>query len=110
MKTVPLIHCATTSHTLGHPCLVSLLFMSSLYSTLFNSQNVLFTCLLSFFTAFTCNEQKIKLGHNAHIKISIHLRKGNSLSELYVGINNIYKFTLPEAVCCCLQTCNFLFR
>ena len=25
------------------------LFMSSLYSTLFNSQNILFTCLLSFF-------------------------------------------------------------
>ena len=33
------IHCATTSHALGHPCLVSLLFMSSPYSTLFNSQN-----------------------------------------------------------------------
>ena len=38
------IHCATTSHALGHPCLVSLLFMSSPYSTLFNSQNFLFTC------------------------------------------------------------------
>ena len=46
---VPLIHCATTSHALGHSCLVSLLFMSSLYSTLFSSQNFLFTCLLSFF-------------------------------------------------------------
>ena len=46
---VPLIHCATTSHALGHHCLVSLLFMSSLYSTLFNSQNILFICLLSFF-------------------------------------------------------------
>ena len=46
------------------------------------------------------------LGHNAHRKISIHLRKGNSLSECYVGINNI---TLPEAVYCCLQTCNFCF-
>ena len=46
---VPLIHCATTSHALGHPYLVSLLYMSSLYSTLFNSQNILFTCLLSFF-------------------------------------------------------------
>ena len=46
---VPLIHCATTSHVLGHHCLVSLLYMASLYSTLFNSQNFLFTCLLSFF-------------------------------------------------------------
>ena len=46
---VPLIHCATTSHALGHPCLVSLLYMASLYSTLFNSQKFFFTCLLSFF-------------------------------------------------------------
>ena len=23
-----------------------------------------------------------------------------------MGINNIYKVTLPESVCCCLQTCN----
>ena len=45
---VPLIHCATTSHAPGHPCLVSLLFMSSLYSTLLNSQIFLFTCPLSF--------------------------------------------------------------
>ena len=44
---VPLIHCATTSHALGHPCLVSLLDMSS--PSLFNSQNFLFICLLSFF-------------------------------------------------------------
>ena len=29
----------TISHALGHPCLVSLLFMASLYSTLFDSQN-----------------------------------------------------------------------
>ena len=26
-----------------------------------------------------------------------------------IDINNIYKFLLPEAVCCCLQTCNFCF-
>ena len=26
-----------------------------------------------------------------------------------MGTNNIYKFTFPEAVCCCLQTCNFCF-
>ena len=26
--------------------------------------------------------------------------------EQVIGINNIHKFTLPEAVCCCLQTCN----
>ena len=23
-----------------------------------------------------------------------------------ISTNNIYKVTLPEAVCCCLQTCN----
>ena len=32
---VTIIHSTTASHTLGHPCLVSLLFMASLYSTLF---------------------------------------------------------------------------
>ena len=53
--------------------------------------------------SYVLYEMKIKLGHNAHIKMSIHLRKGN-LSELYVGINNIYKFTLPEAVCLLLFT------
>ena len=26
-----------------------------------------------------------------------------------IGINNNYRFLLPEAVCCCLQTCNFCF-
>ena len=26
-----------------------------------------------------------------------------------MGANIIYKFTLPEAVCCCLQTCNVCF-
>ena len=25
------------------------------------------------------------------------------------GTNTIYKFLLPEAVCCCLQPCNFCF-
>ena len=26
-----------------------------------------------------------------------------------ININNINNFLLPEAVCCCLQTCNFCF-
>ena len=26
-----------------------------------------------------------------------------------IDINNIYKFLLCKAVCCCLQTCNFCF-
>ena len=26
-----------------------------------------------------------------------------------IGINNNYRFLLPEAVCCCLQTYNFYF-
>ena len=33
-KYVAVIHCTTASHSLGHHCLVSLLFMASLYSTL----------------------------------------------------------------------------
>ena len=40
---IPLIHCATPSYALGHLCLVSLLFMASLYnSTLSNSQNFIY--------------------------------------------------------------------
>lgn len=39
---VPFIHCATASHVLDH---VFSLFISSLYSTLFNLQNMLFTCI-----------------------------------------------------------------
>ena len=31
---VTIMHAATASHALRHPCLVSLLFMASLYSTL----------------------------------------------------------------------------
>ena len=26
-----------------------------------------------------------------------------------IDINNIYTFLLPQAVCCCLQKCNFCF-
>ena len=38
---VTIIHCTNASHTLGHPCLVSLLFMASLYSTLFKFEELL---------------------------------------------------------------------
>ena len=105
MKTVPLIHCATTSHALGHPCLVSLLLCHP-YIPHFLIRRIFYLLASSPFLphSHVLYEMKIKLGHNAHIKISIHLRKGNSLSELYVGINNIYKFTLPEAVCLLMFT------
>ena len=43
---VTIIHCTTASRSLGHPCLVSLLFMASLYPTLFNSKK--FYLLVSF--------------------------------------------------------------
>ena len=26
-----------------------------------------------------------------------------------IDMNNVYNFLLPEAVCCCLQTCNLCF-
>ena len=37
-------HYLTALHALSHPCLVSLLFIPSLYSTFFNSKNFSFTC------------------------------------------------------------------
>ena len=37
-------HYLTALHAHSHPCLVSLLFIPSLYSTFFNSKNFLFTC------------------------------------------------------------------
>ena len=39
-------HYLTALHALSHPCLVSFLFIPSLYSTFFNSKNFLFTCLI----------------------------------------------------------------
>ena len=78
-------HYLTALHALSHPCLVSLLFIPSLYSTFFNSKNFLFTCLLSFFSCFGCKRTQ-------HRQVT--------------RINNSYKFLLPEAVCCCLKTCN----
>ena len=38
-------HYLTALHAHSHPCLVSLLFIPSLYSTFFNLKNFLFTCL-----------------------------------------------------------------
>ena len=47
-----LIHCATTSHALGHPCLVSLLFMSSSH---FLIRRIIYLLVsFPFFTALTC--------------------------------------------------------
>ena len=40
-------HYLTALNAHSHPCLVSLLFIPSLYSTFFNSKNFLFTCILS---------------------------------------------------------------
>ena len=42
---VATIHCTTASCSLGHLSLGSLLFMASLYCTLFNLKNFLFTCI-----------------------------------------------------------------
>ena len=36
---------ATATHILGHPYLVSLLFIPSLYATFLNSKNFIFTCI-----------------------------------------------------------------
>ena len=46
------------NHVLGHPCLVSLLFIPSLYATFFNSKNF---CLLSFFPAQLCSGPSTKV-------------------------------------------------
>ena len=93
-------HYLTTLHALSHPCLVSLLFIPSLYSTFFNSKNFLFTCLLLF------------LLHNCAqvlLQKCIRFCGKRTWHRQVVDINNIYNFLLPEAVCCCLQTCNFCF-
>ena len=60
---------------IGHPCLVSLLFIPSLYSTFFNSKNFLFTCNYSnglfyviFCTIFVSVKEK-DLGNKGIFKI-----------------------------------------
>ena len=64
-KYVAIIHCTTASRSLGHPCLVSLLFI---YLPFFNSKNFLFTCLISFLlhSHAWCAIKGDILGHNAH--------------------------------------------
>ena len=62
-KDVTIIHSTTASHTLGHPCLVSLPFMNPNIPHL----NFSFTCLLSIFTAYTC------IGAYGHIKSNMYL-------------------------------------
>ena len=39
-------HYLTTLHALSHPCLVSLLFIPSLYSTFFNSKNFFYLYIM----------------------------------------------------------------
>ena len=85
-------HYLTALHALSHPCLVSLLFIPSLYSTFFNSKNFYLFVSFLFFTAQLCSGRGKRTWHK-HV----------------IDINNIYNFLLPEAVCCCLQTCNFCF-
>ena len=72
-------HHLTSSHAHSHPCLVSLLFIPSLYSNLvFNSKNSLFTCLPSFIPApfvlkFLQSAKQVdpeyeSYGHNYHLQ------------------------------------------
>ena len=51
---VPLINCATTSHALGHPCLVSLLFMASHIPHFLICRIFYLLVSFPFFIAFTC--------------------------------------------------------
>ena len=71
----------TASHAHSHPCLVSLLFIPSL-----------FTCLLSFFL-HTCAEVLTIIEHN-------YARFGGKSTQhrQLIGINDIYKFLFPKAV------------
>ena len=66
------------------------------------------------------------LGYNADIKSSIKgtcvyclrlsvvihtltkVHKCTKFHKQVIGTNIIYKFIMPEVVCCCLQTCNFV--
>ena len=66
-----------TSHALGHPCLVSLLLMASLYSTL----NFLFTCILS--TTVLSDIHTHIMMINAHKKDNIWLQN-NRMVMVYV--------------------------
>ena len=92
-------HYLTALPALSHPCLVSLLFIPSLYSTFFNSKNFLFTCLLPFFYCTTVLR--------SYIQKCIRFCGKRTWHKQVIDINN---FLLPEAVCCCLQTCNFCFN
>ena len=90
--------CATVTHVLGHPCLVSLLFIPSLYATFLNSKKFLFTCLLF-------------LLHNCAwvlVQKCIRFCGKRTQHRQVIDINNITTL-LPEAVCCCLQICHFCF-
>ena len=71
--------------------------------------------------------RNIFLGYNADIKSSIkgtcvyclrlsvvihtltEVHKCTKFHKQVIGTNIIYKFIMPEVVCCCLQTCNFCF-
>ena len=90
-------HYLTTLHAHIHPCLVSLLFIPSLYSTF----RRMFYLLVSF----------LFLLHNcAHVLVQKCIRFCGKKTQhrQVIDINNITTL-LPEAVCCCLQTCNFCF-
>ena len=66
-KYVTIIHCTTT---LGHPCLVSLLFIPSLYSPFFNSKNF-FIYLLCWTEAYTTVRLNLQPASQSHWQVDV---------------------------------------
>ena len=73
-KYVAIIHCTTASRSVGHPCLVSLLYIPSLHSPFFNWTNFfiyLSPFLFLLHSHASCAIEKGTLGHNSHNKVTL---------------------------------------
>ena len=90
----------TALHAQSHPCLVSLLFIPSLYST-FLFRRIFY--LLASILFFLHNCARIL------VQKCIRFCGKRTRHRQVIDINNIYNFLLSEAVCCCLQICNLCF-
>ena len=84
-------------------------FLYHPYIPSFKSKDFSFTCLLSFFccTLHISSEEYIAWGLLRVVGIVLCMYANFSLLQLLIWAIFIhFKERLPEAICCCLQTCN----